>query len=82
METAKMTSKGQLVIPKKIRIAMRAKPGTEFSVSVDGDKIILQIPRRKDKVISDWPGLNPKNVRLSNAKLCRPVQLNVDDDRI
>ena len=51
-----MTSKGQLVIPKKIKITMRVKPGTEFSVSVDGDKIILRIPRRKDKVSSDWPG--------------------------
>ena len=77
-----MTRKCQLVIPKKIGLAMRAKPGTEFSVSVDGDKILLQIPRRKDKVISDWPGLNPKNVRFSNAKLCRPVQLSIGDDRI
>ena len=30
---------------------MRVKTGTEFSVSVEGDKIALEIPRRKDKVV-------------------------------
>ena len=75
METAKMTSKGQLVIPKKIRLAVRAKAGTEFSVHVDGERIILEIPRRKEKAVTDWPGLNPRGVRLSLEQLCDPVTL-------
>jgi AbrB family looped-hinge helix DNA binding protein len=75
METAKMTSKGQLVIPKRIRHAVRAKAGTEFAVRVDGEKIILEIPKRKESAVADWPGLNPRGVRLSNTEVCKPVTL-------
>ena len=81
METARLTSKGQLVIPKRIRDAVRAKPGTVFSVRLEGSRIILEIPRRRDRKVADWPGLNPKGVRLSAAKLCRPVTLTSSDDR-
>lgn len=76
-----MTSKGQLVIPKRIREAVRARPGTEFSVRVEGSRIVLEIPHRKDSKVSDWPGLNPAETRLSNAELCRPVVLDDADDR-
>jgi AbrB family looped-hinge helix DNA binding protein len=76
MEIAKMTSKGQLVIPKRIRLAVRAKTGTEFSVRLDGGKIVLEIPRRKEKSVADWSGLNPRGVRLSRKKLCEPVTLS------
>ncbi len=36
-----MTSKGQLVIPKKIRDAVRANSGTQFAVRVEGARIEL-----------------------------------------
>jgi AbrB family looped-hinge helix DNA binding protein len=75
METAKMTSKGQLVIPKKIRDAVRAKSGTQFSVRVEGARIVLEIPRPKNSQAEDWPGLNPKGKRLSSTDLCKPVVL-------
>lgn len=42
METTKLTSKGQLVIPKRIRDALRAEPGTRFSVSLRGSAILLE----------------------------------------
>jgi AbrB family looped-hinge helix DNA binding protein len=76
METAKMTSKGQLVIPKKIRHAVRAKAGTVFAVRTEGDKIVLEVPRHKENGVADWPCLNPLGVRLSRAKLCMPVTLD------
>ena len=81
METAKMTSKGQLVIPKKIRDAVRAGPGTEFHVRIEGERIVLEIPRRKDRKVTEWPGLNPRKVKLGRKELCDPVVLNADDDR-
>lgn len=81
METAKLTSKGQIVIPKRIRDAVRAKPGTEFSVRLEGSKIILDTPRTKDRRISDWIGLNPRGAKLTAAALCEPVTLARDDDR-
>ena len=40
-----LTSKGQLVIPKRIRDAVLAKTGTQFSVRVEGRCIVLEIPR-------------------------------------
>lgn len=80
METAKLTSKGQLVIPKRIRDAVQAKVGTRFSVRVEGRRIVLEIPRKKECKVADWPGLNPASVRLSARQLCQPVTLDPDDD--
>ena len=37
----RLSSKGQLVIPKSIREALRLKTGTRFDVSVQKGKIIL-----------------------------------------
>lgn len=81
METAKLTSKGQIVIPKRIRDAVRAKPGTRFSVRLEGSRIILDAPERKDRSISDWTAINPRGTRLKAADLCQPVTLPRDDDR-
>ena len=81
METAKLTSKGQIVIPKRIRDAVRAKPGTRFSVRLEGSRIILDTPERKDRSISDWKGLNPRGTSLNAEELCEPVSLPRDDDR-
>jgi AbrB family looped-hinge helix DNA binding protein len=38
----KLSSKGQLIIPKKIRQALDLQPGTEFDVTLAGGQIILQ----------------------------------------
>lgn len=76
METAKMTSKGQLVIPKRIRDAVQAKVGTRFSVRVEGRRIVLEIPRNKKRKVADWQGLNPARVKLTAADLCKPVNLD------
>ena len=38
----KLSSKGQLVIPKKIRRKLDLKPGTEFAVEVRQGQIILR----------------------------------------
>lgn len=38
----KVTSKGQLVIPKRIRDRLGIAPGTEVHIEVVGDKILLE----------------------------------------
>jgi AbrB family looped-hinge helix DNA binding protein len=80
MQTARLTSKGQIVIPKRILDAVRAKPGTEFSVRLEGSRIILDAPRRKDRKVSDWTGLNPRGTTLTARALCEPVTLDREDD--
>ncbi len=42
MEITKMSSKGQIIIPKAIRKAHNWQPGQEIEVIDMGDKIILQ----------------------------------------
>ena len=79
METTTLTSKGQLVIPKRIRDALRASPGTRFSVTVRGSGILLELLRPKSGKLSDWPGRNPRSKRLSDAELCKPVTLGPRD---
>ena len=40
--TAKLSSNGQIVIPRKIRASMGLKPGTKFLVSENVGEIILK----------------------------------------
>lgn len=76
MEITRLTTKGQLVIPKRIREAVRAAPGTRFAVSIRGSAILLELLRPKSGSIDDWKGLNPKRIRLSDSVLCAPVVLD------
>ncbi|MBN1626977.1 MAG: AbrB/MazE/SpoVT family DNA-binding domain-containing protein [Deltaproteobacteria bacterium] len=41
MLAARMSSKGQMVIPKKIREELKIKPGAFFNVCLEKDNIIL-----------------------------------------
>lgn len=75
METTRMTSKGQLVIPKAIRDRMRVAPGTEFTVTQSGRRIVLEAVRRKSHRLSDWPGFKRKVQRLSDKQAFAPVDL-------
>lgn len=42
METAKLSSKGQVIIPKPLRTSHRWKPGQKFVVINAGDGILLK----------------------------------------
>jgi AbrB family looped-hinge helix DNA binding protein len=75
METTRLTSKGQLVIPKSIRERMRVTSGTEFIVTQSGERIVLEAVRRKAHRLSDWPGFARKLPRLDDATAFAPVQL-------
>lgn len=45
METTKLSSKGQVILPKAVREAHRWQPGTEFIVEDTGDGILLRPAR-------------------------------------
>lgn len=73
METTTLTSKGQLVIPKPVRDALRLKSGTSLSVTTDGDRIVLEPISAKRQHLSDWlPALQIRR-KISQADLCEPV---------
>lgn len=48
----RVSTKGQLVIPKPIREALGIKPGTEVRVAVEGKHIILSPINAEDPL--DW----------------------------
>jgi AbrB family looped-hinge helix DNA binding protein len=42
VQTTRLSSKGQIILPKSVRDAQRWKPGTEFSVEAVGDAVLLR----------------------------------------
>lgn len=72
METVKLSTKGQLVIPKEIRKAHHLAVGTEFVVSFVGDEIRLTpLPMFPRTTVADAAGLLAKRGQkgMSEAKI-------------
>jgi len=42
METTRLSTKGQIILPKNIRTARAWAPGTEFTVEETGDGVLLR----------------------------------------
>lgn len=42
METVRVSSKGQIVIPKELRTAFHIEPGSELAIFAEGDEIRLR----------------------------------------
>ncbi len=42
METTRLSTKGQIVLPRSIRLSREWGPGTEFTVEETGDGIVLR----------------------------------------
>jgi len=42
MAVTALSTKGQIVIPKEIREALRLRPGTRFIIELEGDRVILR----------------------------------------
>lgn len=63
MDKAKLSSKGQLIIPKKYREKLNLKPGDEFNVLIKDGNLVLS-PAEKSLVgWQKWRGaLAGKNV--------------------
>jgi AbrB family looped-hinge helix DNA binding protein len=47
METTKLSSKGQVVLPKAVRDALKWSPGTDLTVEKGEDFVVL---RRNDRI--------------------------------
>jgi len=60
MSTATLSTKGQLVIPNRLRQALHLRPGDRISFSLEGERLVLQ----RDA---------PPRARLVRGKFGRPV---------
>ncbi len=52
MEVVRLSSKGQLVLPKNVRERLDLKQGLELNVELRGNKIILEPIRQETR--TDW----------------------------
>ncbi len=53
METTRLSTKGQIILPKNIRTSRAWAPGTEFTVEETGDGILLRPTDRFPKADLD-----------------------------
>jgi AbrB family looped-hinge helix DNA binding protein len=80
METTRLSTKGQIVLPKSIRISREWGPGTEFTVEEAGDGILLRpaasFPRTKlDEVAGCLPSKRkPATPAQMRAAIAREVK--------
>lgn len=71
--TTTLTSKGQLVIPKRVRDALHLKSGVHLNVSTEGSRIVLEPIGTKRLHLADWlPSLQVRQ-SVSAEVLCAPV---------
>jgi AbrB family looped-hinge helix DNA binding protein len=76
MQTVKVSSKGQIVIPKSIREARYITVGTEFVIRAVGDELrLIPLPTARKTSIEDAAGIlhRPGRKYLSEEKTRRAV---------
>ena len=72
--TVTLSSKGQVVLPKRARMQLQLRPGTRFVCSIDGDSIIPTLePRARERpelILDPATGLritkSPPEVKVSS----------------
>jgi len=61
MSEAKVTSKGQITVPKDVRLRLGLKPGDRVRFIVEGDGRVRLLPAKRD--ISELVGILPRPKR-------------------
>ena len=76
----KLSSKGQIVIPKAIRDSLHWNTGVELTLVASEDGVILQTRQKKPKQnISSLRGMLQSSIMpLSTEELCKPVDYDMD----
>ena len=78
--TTKLSSKGQVVIPEKIRKKLKLKPGDRFVVVAEGDAVLLKLitpPSLEDfeklltkaREAAQKAGITPKDIEDAICKV-------------
>lgn len=80
--TVKLSSKGQIVIPKEIRDELHWEPGTQLALVSSINGVTLQaLPRKTGRNLGDLIGmLQHQGPPVSLEDLCKPVDYRTDWD--
>jgi AbrB family looped-hinge helix DNA binding protein len=87
METTRLSTKGQIILPKSIRASRAWGPGTEFTVEDTGDGILLRPARRFPRTrLSEVAGClrrkqKPRTIAQMDAGIEREVARRHDSGR-
>jgi len=78
--TIKLSSKGQVVIPKEIRDELHWEAGTQLSLITNGSGVSLRaMPVKTGRNLSDLIGmLKHDGTPVSIEELCKPVDFRDD----
>ena len=86
MDTTKLSSKGQIILPKHIRTAHKWQPGAEFQVEDTPEGVLLRplkpfkVTRLKDVIgCTGYTGLK-KTIEEMNAAIAAGVKATHDRD--
>jgi AbrB family looped-hinge helix DNA binding protein len=87
METTRLSSKGQLILPKSVRDARRWGPGTEFSIEEREEGVLLRplkrlAPTRLDDVAGKLRTTGPaRTLREMDGAITAEVKARRDRGR-
>jgi AbrB family looped-hinge helix DNA binding protein len=86
MDTTRLSSKGQIILPKAVRDAHHWEPGTDFSVEDTGDGILLRPLKanvtRLDDVVGRLRRKGPaRSVEAMNAAIGDELRARRDRGR-
>jgi AbrB family looped-hinge helix DNA binding protein len=78
--TIKLSSKGQIVIPKEIRDELHWQAGTQLSLVATASGVSLRaIPAKTGRNLGDLIGmLKHEGAPVSIERLCKPVDISGD----
>jgi AbrB family looped-hinge helix DNA binding protein len=78
LATAKMSTKGQIVIPENIRESLGLIPGTEFIVIKEGDHIILKLikkpPKQQLKELLNKAHAKAEAMGITNKEIMKAIK--------
>jgi AbrB family looped-hinge helix DNA binding protein len=80
LATVKLSSKGQVVIPKEVRDALHWEPGTELIIVPTSDGVVLKPkPQKGRRNLADLIGmLQHEGPPIPIEELCKPVDYCAD----
>jgi AbrB family looped-hinge helix DNA binding protein len=72
-EQAKITSKGQITVPKRVRQSLGVEPGDSIVFEDQGDKVVVR-PVRSESPFDKYRGIHRKGRGLSRDEIVRSIR--------